>query len=313
MENQQRQPNQEQPVENNPESAESILPIVPPDIPPEPPVSDNIGNGDEQEPNQNNTDYVEKIYDEIKSFSTYYKETTRSPWNGVTIWTLLISLFALAVSGMVFLQNEKLVDSANISAKASERSASSSEDAVCQQENGNDISLKSFKSTNDANEKSLNAQITSLQETQKQFETINKPFLQILPKTVIFNLDGPNSPQVIFSIANLGNYPIRILGSKVSTGYLSDIPDFNITKKEFPMNTYLVKDQPTELSYKLGGIDPQVKDSIKSKVWKIYCFGSFKFQDLSKVKDNIYRYYFIIEKIDGEYGIHFQYNKNIKL
>ena len=92
---------------------------------------------------------------------------------------------------------------------------------------------------------SLNAQIGTINETQKQFRIQNEPFLQIANPTIVYDSNN-NSVVIVYSVINIKDAPVNIKNIK-GINYIGDdkpsIDDLHKRSKSNAtlLNQYLVK------------------------------------------------------------------------
>lgn len=95
---------------------------------------------------------------------------------------------------------------------------------------------------------SVTKQIEALNESQKQFEKTNIPFLQLRDLQVVA-LEEKKPIKIKYVLQNLGNYPARIIDTEigyfVDTNIVSDNPYSNHSKPEHDTSeNYIIKESP---------------------------------------------------------------------
>ncbi len=131
--------------------------------------------------------------------------------------------------------------------------------------------------------RSVEAQIASLQETKKQIELSNRPFLQIT------NLDIDSNFNVSYHIYNSGNQPLQIISGGQKVGFfanpnLRDFGNYNYGSNSI-INTIIAN--KSYINIPTTG-KPTGIDSIKTGKKFIYIIGEFGYKSLVEKNKNYY-------------------------
>jgi len=174
----------------------------------------------------------------------------------------------------------------------------------------NDSSLKIqervFKSNDSNSKKSLKAQIASLKETQKDFGITNEPYLEIT-KAYIDTFVVGKFVYVNYIINNLGNYPVKIIGSKAYTAVRKTDPFKESSNKQSAFNNlriinqYVIKEN--EMGY--SDISPMILtqgnyNAITKYGYFFWFFGNIEYINLITKKKKEYR--FSIKMVPNKIG-----------
>lgn len=157
------------------------------------------------------------------------------------------------------------------------------------------INFKKDSLNNDLIKKSINAQIASIKETQRQFEIGNEPYLQSEMPIFTSGFEVGQPTEVEYQIQNLGNYPVKILkmGLVVATKVVP--PDFSEVYASNPIggmqNYYVINGIPNSpyRSNTTALTENQVAN-VKSGKWFVYTIGFVKYQNLVTKKIREYRF-----------------------
>lgn len=245
--------------------------------------------------------------------------------NRIAIFGTIINI---ALAGLTYMLFQKTVE-AN---KTSQASLAEAQKAVEQAKRANDIAEANFKlaqissanndSINNINlelsKKSVGTQISSIKETQKQFEIANMPYLQCTD----FNfkiLEPDKRPVINFNTENLGNYPAKITDRKLGYIYLPPpIPKNPYDRVDFSMLTdswsvYIDKEKPKNENFTATDKLPKAAyDAIKDGKFLFCFFGEITYQNETNGKKRVYSFYInIYPPPSNEYKV--IYNKNIDI
>lgn len=133
--------------------------------------------------------------------------------------------------------------------------------------------------------KSLDAQIGSIKETQRQFELSTKPFLQFIDFKVYYN-DSDFRINVEPTIVNQGIQPAKILfyyntlffGPDTTVSYIRN--NYQGEQKKVIIDWYIIKENPR--NYRLGWsnrLAPSLYKNIKDGKVFVYLFGEMIFEN----------------------------------
>jgi hypothetical protein len=199
-----------------------------------------------------------------------------------------------------------------------------SQDAVKEAKRANDISEQSritqnTKDSNDAvrdiisdslskikdsmsqdlSRRSLQAQISSIKETAKQFEITNRPYLQVVnPEFRSLVIGKPL--EMTYRVKNLGKYPVKIIQGKVTVISSSEIPAFSVLfdnqgKSGQVLNSYLITDESSVFdAYGANNVSQAEFDNIVSDKANVYLLGMMVYENL--VTGDMVAYKFILKK-----------------
>ncbi len=222
----------------------------------------------------------------------------------------IITLFALAGSFYsTFLTRRALQDSRTNAIEESVRNRAidqRSQDAL-------DLSREQFeegKKYNDStitiSNQSLQAQINSIKETQRQFEINNKPFLQCSDFTVV-QFEAGKPIKIAFKLANIGNAPARVFRKRLGAKIEKEIelhPEVYISKEkddEAVSLTYLTSQYATiELFTRNLPVTKEDYEAAINKT-KLFCFyGEIEYVNETNQKNRILRFSAILLSPNGK-------------
>ncbi len=142
------------------------------------------------------------------------------------------TILSIGVNVIIAIAAFYALDQTRQSTSAAIRSANAADSTVAQQRRNDRIlreesAISSFRDSINTEKrfrldsisrgiqnKSVEAQIQTLKETQKQFEVFNEPFLQII-EPVLTVPEGANSGKLFYTIANVGKYPALLTSYKI--------------------------------------------------------------------------------------------------
>jgi len=175
----------------------------------------------------------------------------------------------------------------------------------------------------DAAKASFSAELEAYKTNQEQFIKTNQPYLEM--EDVIISDIRPNTPiEVFYSINNLSNIPIKILGQTTFTYVMSENnPTIVQARKDAIINitnkTYLIKDYPS-----LGKITLEIEQLnersilIEKRLSYIFLYRKYKYKNLVTGTNMIYEIYLKLAKMGvsntfptGTYA-EILYNENYK-
>jgi len=149
---------------------------------------------------------------------------------------IIVSIFAVGVSVWLAIVTYRLYNIAADQAQSTKTAATIADNTFKAAKFYNDSSLKIqekvFTKNDNRSKRSLDAQIASLKETQKDFEIENRPYIQF-QSISIDTLKIGVKPIIRASIGNLGKYPAKIF--KVSVKVRID-PGKALLEKDFTGN-----------------------------------------------------------------------------
>ena len=157
------------------------------------------------------------------------------------------------------------------------------------------LNKTAFESSNKASEKSIAAQVSSLQKTEQRFNTENEPILQI-QKPTVDTVGIGKIVKMIFTIENLGIYPTKVLDCKMNifadtvTPKFSALNDTAYSPIEI-VNRYIVKGYP--LGYTImSGDTTNYEDMIyiNSGKYFIYLIGIIRYTNIITENPKIYKF-----------------------
>lgn len=205
----------------------------------------------------------------------------------------------LALAGLTYLLFIKTGE-AN---KTSMQSLEQAQKAVEQAKRANDIADSNFRLSviaaksndeiSDANFKlstqSLNAQIKSFQETQKQFEIENKPNLQIGG----INIDSISRLKISFNIRNFGKQPAKIFSISSALVYTNN-PNLTNAKYEVAksFNSFVPQDGYVPFSISAGEkiLNEQQIILLKNGNYFVYIIGECKYLNTVNLQKRSYKF-----------------------
>jgi len=146
--------------------------------------------------------------------------------NNLTKWGIVINFFLFCITLFALMQTKKSVDISDAGLKEMKRQAAINEGRNIVRDSTDSISLK-------ISESSLNAQVSTIKEAQKQFEIENRPYISFVEIKVdtLIGKYGKENVFVKLKMNNYGKNPGFI--KKISTGAtildgneLVDIPPY---------------------------------------------------------------------------------------
>lgn len=143
--------------------------------------------------------------------------------------------------------------------------------------------------------KSLQTQIHSVGESQKQFKVLNRPILQI-GDIAIANLKAGEKPVLICQIENVGNFTAKVLTRKIKIGYVHNITErIKIGKwVSIEIPTYVTKETPFTETFSTNDIlGKEYYEAVINGVLKILVIGEIEYVN-EVTKDN-WIFKFVIE------------------
>lgn len=152
----------------------------------------------------------------------------------------------------------------------------------------------------DEQKKSIDAQIKSIQESQKQFNIQNEPFLEI---GVLKNTIEKNKLTIVLAIRNLGRYPVKVYDGKINFKIqekiprLEDIHTIEIIGDNDGMRNggrYLTSEKPIEYTYTCNVTNKEI-DECKEGFKLFWITGFFKYTNLLTMRDKEYKYILSIQ------------------
>ena len=182
-------------------------------------------------------------------------------------------------------------------------------DAVVEARRSNSISEKNYQLAKEAFEeskksgqnatqiatKSLETQIVTLKEYQKQFDISNDPFLSNANSNIeIFETGKPILAKI--QIINLGNYPCKVIDSKIVTAIRKAAPKFNDVYRFEPtysdiINKYILRDNPVPSLF--GTIVPLNENQfmvVKTGDYSVYLTGFIRYKNIISNKIKTYKF-----------------------
>jgi hypothetical protein len=145
----------------------------------------------------------------------------------------------------------------------------------------------------DISKQSLQTQINSIKESQRQFTRENEAFLQIVG--VKFHpLKIGDSIRMEIEIANMKSNPVKIIDFKLGTVYPKIIapPIKNLDKEvtvKSAVNMYIIKESPIEIpATGYEPLDAVRYDMMMNKGYNLFLSGYVKYRDLISGKNRFY-------------------------
>jgi hypothetical protein len=144
----------------------------------------------------------------------------------------------------------------------------------------------------------LTAQIKALQQTQKNFEIENQPFLEADDVTVSLFEMGIQM-QVQLTVKNVGAFPVQVINVTNGTAIGAVAPTvksiINIAKANyFPYETYISKESPAIWTYDAQMVDVNKYNSVKNGQFFVWIGGVITYKNLATQK---VRYYTFLKKM----------------
>lgn len=178
--------------------------------------------------------------------------------------------------------------------------------------NDSAIEVKRF----DLQNKSIQAQIKSLQETNREFQVENEPFLQLTVEGVQnFAIGG--LLDVTVKIDNLGKYPAMIILDKSFSAFRVVPPPFEevykLGKKDEDLtNTYVSSSIPaSKVFHHEDPITESQFTKTQQGTYKFYMVGFMKYENLVTHSVKTYRFEIQIQITKTQYMVKELINKNI--
>lgn len=153
----------------------------------------------------------------------------------------------------------------------------------------------SFDSSIKANQRTFQQQIDALNETRKDFEIANQPFLEIKIPVGMDSIRIGLPIILQYDVRNLGKYPVKIISEANAAVPMYNQPSYRLiyqdTGNVYRANGYITYDSPiNETSQMRGYIDSNYYNSIMYKRMPIYLLGYIKYLNLVNGKKREYDY-----------------------
>jgi hypothetical protein len=243
--------------------------------------------------------------------------------NIISLGMLFVTAFLAYYTYSVFNQTTKQTKAATDAAKAAGVSATVAQQTLNADTLYNNKTLNAQKIQSDTSDslnkrsekrqglqfglqqKSLSQQITSLNETQKEFEIENRPLVQILD----FRFDSleANHHMILkYDFINYGKQPVKCLGNIVQVCTETKNKKPNIISNNWivsKMGSYLSGNATSQDSWKSNDTCTQIGvKSFKDGKYGIYLIGTFSFINTVTFTKSEYKYSYRISYINGSFN-----------
>lgn len=252
------------------------------------------------------------------------ESTCKRDWFDISM--LVLNILVAGVTLFLFNETKEAnrisrasMDSANVALgvakKANEISEANYKLALAISKSDDSISIINLE----LNRKSVEAQIKSLKETQKQFEIINKPYIEF--RDFRWTKFEPDEKfQIAYTIVNLSNATLKITKRRLflySNGHpieLKNVKNYNDKRTNETRISYFNKEnQISENFISQADIPKAMFDIVVHQMGiKFYFAGEIEYENEATKKRRLYKFY--IEKFlppSTSYSI--IYNENIDL
>lgn len=148
----------------------------------------------------------------------------------------------------------------------------------------------------------LNAQIDAIKETHKQFVISNRPLLQI-ENIIIDSIYPGKKLYITFDIANLGNYPAKIIesngGLAIDTGTVSN-PFTKIDIGKSIHQRYVTNNKPYKVLSENNFLLPlDAYIHLRNGLYKFYLFGEIVYSNETTETLRKYTYYIRVDPLNS--------------
>lgn len=148
-------------------------------------------------------------------------------------------------------------------------------------------------------QRSVNTAENTLIETKDQFKKINRPFIGIT-QLEVDSIKAGNPFKMTYVLSNIGNYPVKLLGSKRQLWSDYKVPKWESIKADSividTLGAFVSKDKPVQMDYISTRILSQNEIDLFEKYGHtLYFYGYFDYENL--ITRDTMSYYFKL-KID---------------
>lgn len=208
---------------------------------------------------------------------------------------LVVNIILAVFTYLLFREATNSTKTANEAVAEARRSNSISEKNYALAKDAFDESKKSGQEATQLANKSLETQIGSLKENQKQFSISNEPFLSIASSNIeLFEVGKPLLSKI--KIENLGNYPCKVIECKTIITIRIVPTDFKEVFKIEPsysdiLNKYILHDNPVPSPF--GTIIPLNENQVtmvKEANYFVFLTGYIKYQNIISKKIKTYKF-----------------------
>lgn len=233
--------------------------------------------------------------------------------NKIAFWSnvlsLLLFIITLIVGWISFFQYKSSISASQIAQKTFEITKRYNDSSLAIQQrtfkenNADGIKRNKIDSENSQSAaKSIDAQINTLNETQKEFDIENRPFIQIIDIGFDTLASGKNVV-ISYNIRNYGKQPVKILNSKIQVIYW-------YSRGKPPVSNEGYSNQIIN-SYLGGGVNFGIKTNtmlltktdsvaIKNGIRVFYINGIMPFRNVVNNKESKYLYTYKVYYINGK-------------
>lgn len=260
-------------------------------------VASEVDKTPPEEVNTSNTlqdnQQVEKINTE--TIIEENKKTKIATADKIAFWGLFINVVLAIFTYLLFKEATSSTKIANDAVKEARRSNSISENNYKLAKQAFDESKKSGEEAAKIANKSIETQVNSIKENQKQFQIGNEPYLNIASSNIeVFELGKPALIKI--KVENLGKYPCKVIDCKTIIAIRISNPPLNELNNiahhySDILNKYILNDNPVPSPF--GTTVPlnenQINAVIKSNYF-IFLTGYIKYKNIISNKIKTYSF-----------------------
>lgn len=243
-----------------------------------------------------------------------YSDKSNAKWTDIvnTLVNAVLALFTFLLFKEALRQGDVAEKSANAAIRAVDEAKRSNDIAA---KNSKEDSI-SFATNYDLAQQSLQTQINSVKEAQKQFEILNRPYIQMMDfKPIDFVANG--YPKIEYTITNLGNYPAKILsgrmGLMLTDTFRNPFKNINMLGHHHHAAVILTKGEEYRTSYNPKEmINSYHAEKIENETWFIYAWGELEYINELNKKKMIYRFAFRVDQKGRGHDIYVNENTYAK-
>jgi hypothetical protein len=226
--------------------------------------------------------------------------------NTISIWAIVISALLFIATLLVFYQTVRQTNSSIISANAAKKSADlqkQSLDSQLSAKKQSDIAdaqkLKRDTDFINKQKQGIDAQITSFNKSQKEFDVENKPLIQVGKTEFADTIKTGKALKIAFSLENFGRQPIKIekilIKLDISNNQFykdSDFAGIDKIKKIKRVNMYIPGNNriPVIYAYTDSPLTPEDCVGIQGGKTYIFLVGEVVYINTVNLKKEYYRF-----------------------
>ncbi|TAM97802.1 MAG: hypothetical protein EPN39_10515 [Chitinophagaceae bacterium] len=261
-----------------------------------PKVKDKADNPFKEEPKSKTPEQQNQtVKKEDKKVVIENKKQSVTTADKIAFAGLIVNVLLAVFTYLLFREATNSTKTANEAVAEARRSNSISEINYALAKDAFDESKKSGQEATQLANKSLETQIGTLKENQKQFNISNEPFLSIASSNIeLFEVGKPLLTKI--KIENLGNYPCKVIECKTIITIRLVPPDFKEVYKIQPsysdiLNIYILHDNPVPSPF--GTTVPLNENQVmivKKDNYFVFLTGYIKYQNIISKKIKTYKF-----------------------